>query len=93
MKYLLEIWLSLGFPVKSISLHAASCLFNAAEFPVPQFLDVLKHTDGAAPPEHPDHQLKVKNQHQNQQSPDNKQHATHAAGTNIILPAASVRDS
>ncbi|XP_054467139.1 GRAM domain-containing protein 2B isoform X1 [Anoplopoma fimbria] len=50
-----------------------------AEFPVPPFLDALKHSDSAAPPEHPDHQHKVKsqnqnqNQHQTQQSSNNKQ--------------------
>ncbi|KAF3851529.1 hypothetical protein F7725_013301 [Dissostichus mawsoni] len=30
-----------------------------AGFPVPPFLDVLKRTDSAAPPEHPDHQHKL----------------------------------
>lgn len=56
-----------------------------AEFPGPQFLDVLKPADGAAPPEHPGQQCKAKNQqnknqhqnqhqNQNQQSSDNKQH-------------------
>ncbi|KAM9858658.1 GRAM domain-containing protein 2B [Aulostomus maculatus] len=42
-----------------------------AGFPVPPFLDVLKHTTSSAPPEHPDHQHKAKNQ--NQQNPDQKQ--------------------
>ncbi|XP_069562044.1 GRAM domain-containing protein 2B isoform X2 [Brachyistius frenatus] len=46
-----------------------------AEFPTPPFLDVLKHTDSAAPLEHPDHQHKVKNQ----QSSDKKQLGTHHA--------------
>uniref|UniRef100_A0A4W6CWJ4 GRAM domain containing 2B n=1 Tax=Lates calcarifer TaxID=8187 RepID=A0A4W6CWJ4_LATCA len=53
-----------------------------AEFPVPPFLDVLTHTDRAAPPEHPD-QHKVKNQHQNQQSSDHKQHETQHTGEMI----------
>ncbi|XP_008285930.1 GRAM domain-containing protein 3 [Stegastes partitus] len=54
-----------------------------AEFPVPPFLDVLKHPDGSTPPQHPEHKVKNQqhqnqqhqNQHQNQQSSDNKQHA------------------
>ncbi|XP_029017062.1 GRAM domain-containing protein 2B isoform X3 [Betta splendens] len=44
------------------------------EFPVPPFLDVLKHGDSAAPSAHTGHQHKAKNPHQNQQSSDNKQH-------------------
>ena len=51
-------------------------LFTAAEFPVPPFLDVLKHTDRAAAPEHQNQPHTVKNQHQNQhqnqQNSDNK---------------------
>ncbi|XP_033475047.1 GRAM domain-containing protein 2B isoform X1 [Epinephelus lanceolatus] len=67
-----------------------------AEFPVPQFLDVLKHTDGAAPPEHPDHQQhKVKNQHQNQhqnqQSSDNKQHDTHRTGSQMVIDSRTLK--
>lgn len=56
-----------------------------AGFPVPPFLDVLKRTDSAAPPEHPDHQHKVKSQHQSKQIPDNSQHAPHYTGT-IVVP-------
>ncbi|XP_073321700.1 GRAM domain-containing protein 2B isoform X2 [Pagrus major] len=53
-------------------------------FPVPPFLDVVKHTDSSAPPEHVDHQHKVKNQHQNQQSSDNKQHDAHPTGSELV---------
>ncbi|XP_070820054.1 GRAM domain-containing protein 2B [Chaetodon trifascialis] len=62
-----------------------------AEFPVPPFLDVLKHTDSAAPPEHPDHQHKVKNQHQNQQSSDNKKHDTHHAGPELVIDSKTLK--
>lgn len=65
--------------------HTASHLYNPAEFHVPPFLDVLKHTHSVAPPEHPDHQHKVKNQHQNKQCSDKKQHDTHHPGTNIRM--------
>lgn len=85
MKYLLG--------VKSLPVHTASCVSNAAEFPVPPFLDVLKHADGAAAPEHPDHQHKVKNQPQNQPSSGDKQHDTQPTGRNIIPSAASIRDT
>lgn len=46
---------------------------------------MLKHTHSVAPPEHPDHQHKVKNQHQTKQCSDKKQHDTHHAGTNIRI--------
>ncbi|XP_042276313.1 GRAM domain-containing protein 2B isoform X2 [Thunnus albacares] len=62
-----------------------------AEFPVPPFLDVLKHTDGATPPEHPDHQHKVKNQHQNQQSPDNKQHDKHHSVSEVVIDSRTMK--
>ncbi|KAM7018781.1 GRAM domain-containing protein 2B isoform 1-T1 [Tautogolabrus adspersus] len=62
-----------------------------AEFPVPPFLDVLKQTDGSAPPEHPDHQHKVKNQHQNQQSPDIKQHDTHPTGSDVLVDTRTLK--
>ncbi|XP_053182155.1 GRAM domain-containing protein 2B isoform X2 [Scomber japonicus] len=64
-----------------------------AEFPVPPFLDVLKHTDSAGPPEHPDHQHKVKNQNQNQnqQSPDNKQHDTHHAVSEVVIDGRTMK--
>lgn len=55
---------------------------TSAEFPVPPFLDVLKHTDGASsPPEHPDLQNKAKSQ----QSSDNKQHDAHGASMSVIM--------
>ncbi|XP_076586603.1 GRAM domain-containing protein 2B [Chaetodon auriga] len=62
-----------------------------AEFPVPPFLDVLKHTDSAAPPEHPDHQHKVKNQHQTQQSSDNKKHDSHRAGSELLIDGKTLK--
>ncbi|XP_040012023.1 GRAM domain-containing protein 2B isoform X7 [Xiphias gladius] len=62
-----------------------------AEFPVPPFLNVLKHADRAAPPEHPEHQHKVKNQHQNQQSSDNKQHETHHAESEVVIESRTLK--
>lgn len=62
-----------------------------AEFPVPPFLDVLKHRDGAAPPEHQEQQHKVKNQHQNQQSSDNKQLDTHHAGSELVIDSRTTK--
>ncbi|XP_051277861.1 GRAM domain-containing protein 2B isoform X2 [Dicentrarchus labrax] len=62
-----------------------------AEFPVPPFLDVLKNTEGAAPPEHPDHQHKAKNQHQKQLSPDNKQHDAHHAGSELVIDSRTLK--
>ncbi|XP_068559865.1 GRAM domain-containing protein 2B isoform X1 [Cebidichthys violaceus] len=76
-----------------------------AEFPVPPFLDALKHTSTAAPPEHPDLQHKVKNQHQNQnqnqyqhqnqnqhqQSSDNKQQDKHHAGSELAIDGGTVK--
>ncbi|XP_059192317.1 GRAM domain-containing protein 2B isoform X1 [Centropristis striata] len=68
-----------------------------AEFPVPQFLDVLKHTDSAAPPEPPEHQHKVKTQHQNQhqnqnqQSSDTKQHDTHHTGSEVVIDSRTLK--
>ncbi|XP_072243357.1 GRAM domain-containing protein 2B isoform X1 [Leuresthes tenuis] len=53
-----------------------------AEFPVPPLLDVLKHTDNASPPEQ---QHKVKKQHLNQQSSDNKQDSTHYTGSEVMI--------
>ncbi|XP_018529258.1 GRAM domain-containing protein 2B isoform X2 [Lates calcarifer] len=61
-----------------------------AEFPVPPFLDVLTHTDRAAPPEHPD-QHKVKNQHQNQQSSDHKQHETQHTGSEVMVDSRTLK--
>ncbi|XP_039657969.1 GRAM domain-containing protein 2B isoform X2 [Perca fluviatilis] len=54
-----------------------------AEFPVPQFLDVLKHKDSAASTDHPDQ--KVKTQQQNQQSSEKKQHDTRHAGSGLVI--------
>ncbi|XP_030272391.1 GRAM domain-containing protein 2B isoform X4 [Sparus aurata] len=62
-----------------------------AEFPVPPFLDVVKHTDSSSPPEHVDHQHKVKNQHQNQQSSDDKQHDTHHTGSELVTDSRTVK--
>ncbi|XP_070690513.1 GRAM domain-containing protein 2B [Pempheris klunzingeri] len=59
-----------------------------AEFPVPPFLDVLKHADGAAPAEHPDHQHKVKKQHQ---SPENKQQDTNPAGSELVIDSRPLK--
>ncbi|KAI3372965.1 hypothetical protein L3Q82_023400, partial [Scortum barcoo] len=59
-----------------------------AEFPVPPFLDVLKHTDAAAPPEHPDRQ---KNQNQNQQSSEAKQRDTHPAGSELVIDSRTLK--
>lgn len=81
----------MAIKIKSLPLHIVFCLFNPAEFSVPPFMDVLKHTNSAAPPEHPDHQQKVNNQLQNQPSSENKQHEAHHAGTNIVLSAAQLR--
>ncbi|XP_040012017.1 GRAM domain-containing protein 2B isoform X2 [Xiphias gladius] len=61
------------------------------KFPVPPFLNVLKHADRAAPPEHPEHQHKVKNQHQNQQSSDNKQHETHHAESEVVIESRTLK--
>ncbi|XP_031734779.1 GRAM domain-containing protein 2B isoform X3 [Anarrhichthys ocellatus] len=68
---------------------------KTAEFPVPPFLDALKHTSSAAPPEHPDLQHKVKNQnqnqHQHQQSSDNKQQDKHHAGSQLVINGRILR--
>ncbi|XP_041642638.1 GRAM domain-containing protein 2B-like [Cheilinus undulatus] len=65
-----------------------------AEFPVPQFLDVLKHTEGSAPPERTE-KCKVKNQHQNQsqnqQSPDSKQQETHHPGSDLQIDTRTLK--
>ncbi|XP_037633830.1 GRAM domain-containing protein 2B isoform X2 [Sebastes umbrosus] len=46
-----------------------------AAFPGPQFLEVLKHTDGAAPPpQHPDQQHKAKSQQNQNQNQNQNQH-------------------
>ncbi|XP_030581562.1 GRAM domain-containing protein 2B [Archocentrus centrarchus] len=58
------------------------------EFPVPPFLNVLKHTDSASPP---DHQHKVKNPHLSQQSPDTKQHAKHHRGSEVVIDSRSLK--
>ncbi|KAI4820993.1 hypothetical protein KUCAC02_028946 [Chaenocephalus aceratus] len=64
-----------------------------AGFPVPPFLDVLKRTDSAAPPEHPDHQHKVKSQHQSKQIPDNSQHAPHytVPGSGLVIDSRTLK--
>ncbi|XP_044053013.1 GRAM domain-containing protein 2B isoform X2 [Siniperca chuatsi] len=62
-----------------------------AEFPVPQFLDVVKRTDSAAPPERPDQQHKVSIQHQNQQSSDNKQHDAHHAVSELVIDSRTLK--
>ncbi|KAM3611059.1 uncharacterized protein V6R79_012901 [Siganus canaliculatus] len=62
-----------------------------AEFPVPPFLDVLKHSERAAPPEHPDHQHRVKKQHQNQLSSDNKQHNAHHTGSELVIDGRTLK--
>ncbi|XP_034086182.1 GRAM domain-containing protein 2B isoform X2 [Gymnodraco acuticeps] len=64
-----------------------------AGFPVPPFLDVLKRTDSAAPPEHPDHQHKVKSQHQSKQIPDNSQHAPHytVPGSELVIDSRTLK--
>lgn len=87
--YLLKV----RFKRVQILLIPTHCLLHPAEFPVPPFLDVVKHTDSSSPPEHVDHQHKVKNQHQNQQSSDDKQHDTHHTGTDTVLSAVSAGDS
>ncbi|XP_068594814.1 GRAM domain-containing protein 2B [Brachionichthys hirsutus] len=56
-----------------------------AEFSVPPFLDVLKNTHSTAPPEHLDRQHKVKNQHQNQKSPDRKLHDAHNTSPELVI--------
>ncbi|XP_074527427.1 GRAM domain-containing protein 2B isoform X2 [Halichoeres trimaculatus] len=65
------------------------------EFPVPPFLDVLKQTDGSAPPEHPDHHHKVKNQNQqqnqNQQSSERKQQSVHPAGSEVVIDSRTLK--
>ncbi|XP_028270503.1 GRAM domain-containing protein 2B isoform X2 [Parambassis ranga] len=59
-----------------------------AEFPVPPFLDVLKHTDGASsPPEHPDLQHKAKSQ----QSSDNKQHDAHGTSPEVVIDGRTLK--
>ncbi|KAG8011758.1 GRAM domain-containing protein 2B, partial [Nibea albiflora] len=65
--------------------------FPLVEFSVPPFVDVLKHTDSAAPPEHPDHQQKVKNQLQNQQSSENKQHEAHHGGSELAIDSRPLK--
>ncbi|XP_026200152.1 GRAM domain-containing protein 2B isoform X2 [Anabas testudineus] len=60
-----------------------------AEFPVPPFLDALKHTDAPAPA-HPD-MHKVKNQHQNQQSSENKQQNTHCTGSDVMFDRRTLK--
>nr|XP_046241771.1 GRAM domain-containing protein 2B isoform X2 [Scatophagus argus]XP_046241772.1 GRAM domain-containing protein 2B isoform X2 [Scatophagus argus] len=62
-----------------------------AEFPVSPFLEVLKHTHGAASPERPDHQHKVKNQHQNQQSSDSKQHDSQHTGSELVIDSRTLK--
>ncbi|KAK2901697.1 GRAM domain-containing protein 2B isoform X2 [Channa argus] len=62
-----------------------------AEFPVPPFLDVLKHTENVAAPAHPGRQHKGKNQHQSQQSPNNMQQDTHHAGSNMVIDSRSLK--
>ncbi|KAK2838137.1 hypothetical protein Q5P01_015349 [Channa striata] len=62
-----------------------------AEFPVPPFLDVLKHADTVAPPAHPGRQHKVKNQHPSQQSQDNKQPHTHRTGSDMVIDSRSLK--
>lgn len=62
-----------------------------SEFPVPQFLDVLKHTDSAAPPERPDHQHKERVQHQNQQSSEDKQHSTLQTGSELVIDSRTLK--
>ncbi|XP_062237277.1 GRAM domain-containing protein 2B [Platichthys flesus] len=65
-----------------------------AEFPVPPFLDVLKHTDRAAAPEHQGQQHKVKNQNQNQpqnqQSSDNKRNETQR-GSGVVIDSRTMK--
>nr|XP_020450916.1 GRAM domain-containing protein 3 [Monopterus albus] len=56
-----------------------------AEFPVPPFLDVLEHTDIAAPPAHPDCQHAAKNQ----QSSDKQQHHPHHA--DVVIDSRTVK--
>ncbi|XP_031161488.1 GRAM domain-containing protein 2B isoform X2 [Sander lucioperca] len=66
-----------------------------AEFPVPQFLDVLKHKDNAASTDHPDHEHKVKtqqqNQQQNQQSSEKKQNDTRHAGSGLVIDSRTLK--
>ncbi|XP_045891336.1 GRAM domain-containing protein 2B isoform X1 [Micropterus dolomieu] len=62
-----------------------------SEFPVPQFLDVLKHTDSAAPPERPDHKHKERVQHQNQQSSEDKQHSTLQTGSELVIDSRTLK--
>lgn len=75
-------------PWFTVNAFAASRLFTTAEFPVSQYLDVLKRTHSQTPPEHPDLQHKVKNHHHNKQSSDNKQRIAHHAGMNAETSAA-----
>ncbi|KAE8291777.1 GRAM domain-containing protein 2B GRAM domain-containing protein 3 [Larimichthys crocea] len=65
--------------------------YKIAEFSVPPFMDVLKHTNSAAPPEHPDHQQKVNNQLQNQPSSENKQHEAHHAGSELAIDSRPLK--
>ncbi|XP_034727095.1 GRAM domain-containing protein 2B isoform X2 [Etheostoma cragini] len=66
-----------------------------AEFPVPQFLDVLKHKDSGASTDHPDPEHKVKtppqNQQQNQQSSEKKQHNRPQAGSGLVIDSRTLK--
>ncbi|XP_028434895.1 GRAM domain-containing protein 2B isoform X2 [Perca flavescens] len=68
-----------------------------AEFPVPQFLDVLKHKDSAASTDHPDQKVKTQqqnkqqNQQQNQQSSEKKQHDTRHAGSGLVIDSRTLK--
>ncbi|XP_063754358.1 GRAM domain-containing protein 2B isoform X2 [Eleginops maclovinus] len=64
---------------------------KTAGFPVPPFLDVLKRTDSASPPEHPDHQHKVKSQHQNKPTSDNTQNFPHHAGPELVIDSRTLK--
>ncbi|XP_047448900.1 GRAM domain-containing protein 2B isoform X2 [Mugil cephalus] len=57
------------------------------EFPVPPFLDVLKHTNCASTSENPDQQHRVKNQ----QSSDSKQHSTHHTGSELVIDSRNLK--
>ncbi|XP_035021197.2 GRAM domain-containing protein 2B [Hippoglossus stenolepis] len=65
-----------------------------AEFPVPPFLDVLKHTDRAAAPDPQNQQHTVKNQHQNQhpnqQNSDNKRNETQH-GSGVVIDSRTLK--
>ncbi|XP_069379383.1 GRAM domain-containing protein 2B isoform X3 [Paralichthys olivaceus] len=78
-----------------------------AEFPVPPFLDVFKHTDRAAAPERQDQQHTMKNQHQNQhqnqnqnqhqnqhqnqQNSDNKRHESQHGGSEVVIDSRTLK--